>query len=264
MNDNTGNQPKVTQEYSIQEVAKLAGTTSRTLRHYADVGLLEPSRIGHNGYRYYNENALVRLQRILLLRELGLSLPAIAKVLDREDQLVPALTTHIELLKQEQDRIERQIASVQRTKTVLEQNGEFIVEQMFDGFDHNQYKDEVEQRWGKAAYQQSSDWWESKTPTDKREFQNRVADLNERWIELAAKGEDPASPASQAQAEAHFAWLTSVPGTPAASGDSAATQQYVAGLAQMYVDDERFAANYGGKQGAEFVQQALTIYCDRL
>lgn len=69
-------------EWSIQEIARTAGTTSRTLRHYGDVGLLRPSRVAANGYRYYDEHALVRLQRILLLRELGLGLPAIAEVLD--------------------------------------------------------------------------------------------------------------------------------------------------------------------------------------
>ncbi|MGI5055026.1 MerR family transcriptional regulator, partial [Streptomyces sp. JAC18] len=53
-------------EWSIQEIARRAGTTGRTLRHYGDVGLLEPSRKGANGYRYYDQEALVRLQRILL------------------------------------------------------------------------------------------------------------------------------------------------------------------------------------------------------
>ncbi|GAA3200026.1 hypothetical protein GCM10020255_104150 [Rhodococcus baikonurensis] len=66
-------------EWSIQELAKSAGTTSRTLRHYGDLGLLEPSRIGANGYRFYDEDALVRLQRILLLRELGLGLRPLPK-----------------------------------------------------------------------------------------------------------------------------------------------------------------------------------------
>ncbi|MCD2115184.1 MerR family transcriptional regulator, partial [Rhodococcus rhodochrous] len=75
------------------ELAKSAGTTSRTLRHYGDLGLLEPSRIGANGYRFYNENALVRLQRILLLRELGLGLPAIAEVLTGERDTAAALRT---------------------------------------------------------------------------------------------------------------------------------------------------------------------------
>ena len=57
-------------EWTIQEVARKAGTTSRTLRHYDQIGLLSPSHIGHNGYRYYDATAVVRLQRILLLREL--------------------------------------------------------------------------------------------------------------------------------------------------------------------------------------------------
>ena len=61
-------------DWSIQDIARLAGTTSRTLRHYDDIGLLQPSRIGANGYRYYDRDALVRLQRILLLRDLGLGL----------------------------------------------------------------------------------------------------------------------------------------------------------------------------------------------
>ena len=53
-------------ELSIQEVARATGTTSRTLRHYDGIGLLTPSRIGHNGYRYYDDAGLVRLHRILL------------------------------------------------------------------------------------------------------------------------------------------------------------------------------------------------------
>jgi DNA-binding transcriptional MerR regulator len=64
-----------TVDWSIQEIARLSGTTSRTLRHYGDIGLLPPSRVGSNGYRYYDEQALARLQRILLLRELGLGFP---------------------------------------------------------------------------------------------------------------------------------------------------------------------------------------------
>ncbi|GED97146.1 hypothetical protein nbrc107697_11850 [Gordonia crocea] len=59
-------------EWSIQQIARLVSTTSRTLRHYDELGLVPPSRIGSNGYRYYDEHALVRLQRVLLLRELGL------------------------------------------------------------------------------------------------------------------------------------------------------------------------------------------------
>ena len=67
-------------DWSIQDIARLAGTTSRTLRHYGDVGLLPASRVGDNGYRYYDELALVRLQRILMLRDLGLGIPGTPQV----------------------------------------------------------------------------------------------------------------------------------------------------------------------------------------
>lgn len=71
-------------DWSIQDVARLSGATSRTLRHYGDLGLLPPSRIGSNGYRFYDEVSLVRLQRILMLRALGLGLPAIGDVLAQQ------------------------------------------------------------------------------------------------------------------------------------------------------------------------------------
>jgi len=105
-------------EASIQQVARLTGTTSRTLRHYDALGLLEPSRIGENGYRFYDGDALVRLQRILLLRDLGLGLSDIGRVLDQEQDETTALRRHLEWLRSEQDRLARQVASVERTITV--------------------------------------------------------------------------------------------------------------------------------------------------
>src|SRR5580698_10018625 len=106
-------------ERSIVDIARIAGTTSRTLRHYGEVGLLEPSRIGANGYRFYDDNALVRLQRILLLRQLGLGIPAIEEVLRGQRDDAQALRTHLAVLEQERDRLARQIASVESTLTKM-------------------------------------------------------------------------------------------------------------------------------------------------
>ncbi|WP_242087225.1 MerR family transcriptional regulator, partial [Microbacterium lacticum] len=88
-------------EWSTHEVARLAGTTSRTLRHYDAIGLLSPTRVGANGYRYYDSDALVRLQRILLMRELGLGLPQIADVLARPATVDEALVQHLAWLREE-------------------------------------------------------------------------------------------------------------------------------------------------------------------
>ncbi|MET3163130.1 UNVERIFIED_ORG: DNA-binding transcriptional MerR regulator [Arthrobacter sp. UYEF10] len=127
-------------DWSIQDIARLAGTTSRTLRHYDGIGLLKPSRTGHNGYRYYNQAALVQLQRIRLLRGLGLGLPVISQVLDDETDAANALTGHLAWLKQEQDRLARQIASVTQTIKAVKGGGEIMAEDMFKGFDHTQYQ----------------------------------------------------------------------------------------------------------------------------
>jgi len=253
------------QDWSIQEIARLAGTTSRTLRHYDDIGLLAPSRIAHNGYRHYDQAALVRLQRILLLRELGLGLPQIGEVLSRDGEgEASALRTHLAYLREEQDRLARQAASVEATINAMEEGEALMAENMFDGFDHTRYKDEVEERWGKSAYAESDRWWRGQTDAERAAWQQRVSDLSRAWIAAAERGIAADSDEAQALAQSHVAWLTSVPGTPAASGGD--VKAYVVGLGEMYVADPRFGANYatadGSTRGAEFVRDALRVYAD--
>lgn len=278
-------------DWSIQEIARLAGTTSRTLRHYDDIGLLPPSRIAANGYRHYDAAALVRLQRILLLRELGLGLPQIAEVLGPSTGSgtqgsgtqdagsgtqggssaaeASALETHLALLREEQTRLARQIASVESTITALRGGENLMAENMFDGFDHTQYKQEVEDRWGTKAYADSDRWWRGMSDAERADWQQRASDLGRDWIAAAESGIDPASAEAQELARRHVAWLTGIPGTPAAAlreGPDAAAKAYVIGLGEMYVADPRFGANYatsaGGTQGAEFVRDALRIYAE--
>jgi DNA-binding transcriptional MerR regulator len=259
-------------DWSIQDIARIAGTTSRTLRHYDDIGLLQPSRTGHNGYRYYNQTALVQLQRILLLRRLGLGLPVIGQVLDDETDAVKALTGHLEWLKQEQDRLARQIASVAQTINAVKGGGEIMAEDMFNGFDHTQYKDEVEERWGKDAYAKGDSWWRGMSAEEKAAWKQRSQQLGEDWIAAATAGIAPDSAEAQALAKRHVEWLTGIPGTPASDahgGEGAGgagkgdVRGYVTGLGEMYVADPRFAKNYGGTDGAGFVRDALKIYAEK-
>lgn len=248
-------------DWSIQEVAKLAGTTSRTLRHYGSIGLLEPSRVGHNGYRYYNEESLVRLQRILLLRELGLGLPAVAEVLEDQTDQSAALRAHLAWLRQEQERLVRQARAVESTIQQLEGGGQLMADDMFDGFDHTQYRDEVEARWGAKAYADSDTWWRGMGAEGQKEWKERIARLMADWRAAAESGASPESDTAQTLAARHLDWLRSIPGTPGYPEGPA--KAYVLGLADMYVDDERFAANYGGTRGATFVYDALRAYAER-
>ena len=220
-------------EYSIQEVAKAAHTTSRTLRHYDDIGLLPPSRVGLNGYRYYDDRALLRQQRVLLLRDLGLALEEIRQVVDSQDAALRAHDT---------------------------KDAEMLMsEQIFEGFDHTYYQEEVERRWGAEAYATGDRWWRGLGEEAQCEWQQRVVALNTDWVAMCERGEDPASPAAQDLAARHVAWLASVPGVPG-QGKGADFARYVRGLAEMYVADERFAVNYGGVTGAKFVRDALHAY----
>lgn len=248
-------------DWSIHNVAKLAGTTSRTLRHYGDVGLLEPTRVGANGYRYYDERALVRLQRILMLRDLGLGIPAIAKVLAGEQDDAHALLSHLTWLNQEKERLDRQIASVELTILTMEGGEQLMAEQMFDGFDHTDYKLEVEQRWGTQSYADSDRWWRSKSAAEQAEFKNVAAELRSDWTAAATSGVAPDSDEAQALAQRHYDWLSGIPGTPR-SPEGRALKEYYVGLADMYVSDERFAQNYGGTDNAGFVRDAMRAYAE--
>ncbi len=249
-------------DWPIQQIAALAGTTSRTLRHYDTIGLLAPSRIAGNGYRHYNQQALVRLQRILLLRELGLGLPAIASVLAQESSATAALRTHVAWLRGEQDRLSRLIASVEKTIEAETQGEKIMAKDMLDGFDHTQHKKEVEQRWGKEAYAQGDAWWREMDAAGQSAWKSKVAVLNADWLNAHTSGTLAGSAAAQDLARRHVAWLSSISATPA-SAPGRPARGYVLGLAEMYVADARFAANYGGPAGAGFVRDALALYAQR-
>ncbi|WP_435974898.1 MerR family transcriptional regulator [Streptomyces sp. Qhu_M48] len=243
-------------EWSIQEIAKKAGTTSRTLRHYGERGLLEPSRIGANGYRYYDQAALVRLQRILLLRELGLSLPAIAEVLAGQRNTSAALRTHLALLEQERERIGRVIASVRTTLLKTENGEELMAEEVFDGFDHTVYEEEVGERWGREAYEKGDRWWRSLDAAQKKAFMDEQAGIARDFGQALRDGLAAGSDEVQAIARRQVAWLSTT---------AAPSKEYVIGLGRMYVDDPRFTANYDkhGEGTAVLVRDAMEIYAER-
>jgi DNA-binding transcriptional MerR regulator len=249
-------------EWSVQEIARLAGTTRRTLRHYHAIGLVTPSRIGSNGYRYYNVDALVRLQRVLLLRQLGLGLPEIGRVLAGQRDDLAALRSHLDWLAQERERLGRQMASVESTITELERGEKPMAEKMFDGFDHTRYRDEVERLWGTDSYEESDAWYRSLSLEDQDDFLIEAAELGAEWAAAAKANLAPESAEAQLLAQRHYAWLAGIPGTPRAA-DGLPTKEYFLWMAASYVADERLAANYGGLDGATFVRAAFAEYADR-
>jgi DNA-binding transcriptional MerR regulator len=123
--------------WSIQQVARLSGVTTRTLRYYDEIGLLHPARTGANGYRYYEREQLLRLQQILLLRELDMDLESIAAVVDGVRDRVDALRAHHERLLAERGRLDRLARTVAATISHLEEGTVMPAEEMFEGFRFN-------------------------------------------------------------------------------------------------------------------------------
>ena len=126
-----------------------------------------------------------------------------------------------------------------------------------DGFDHTQYKEEVEARWGAAAYADSDRWWRGLGEEGRQAFMAEHAEIAQQWARLRAQGAPVDGPAARALARRHRAWIAvGWGGRP----EGTVTAEALVGLADMYVADERFAANYGGAEGARYVRDALTSY----
>jgi len=247
-------------DWSIQEIARLTGTTSRTLRHYDAIGLLPPTRIATNGYRRYGQRALVRLQRILLLRDLGLGLQAIGRVLDDEPDAMPALARHRDELVRDKNRIDRQIASIDTTIRKMRRGEGLMASEMFDGFAPEQHENEVTKRWGEQAYSSGATWWNGKTADERRAFQAAQADIAADFVEAASRGQRADGAEVQAIVERHVAWLSEVPGTPGYPNGPEA--DYLVGLAELYAADPRFAAAFesAGVDATGLVRDAVTFY----
>ena len=135
-------------------MARLAGVSVRTLHHYDAIGLLVPEIRTAAGYRVYTDADLLRLQQILIGRELGLSLEEIRRSLDdpRFDRRATLLDQR-QRLKERMQQAEAMIRAVDAALASLDggqKDGEMKVEDLFQGFNPAQHDDEVRRRWGQT------------------------------------------------------------------------------------------------------------------
>jgi DNA-binding transcriptional MerR regulator len=162
----------------------------------------------------------MRLQRIMLLKELGLPLARIAEVLDRSEDPIAALEQHVLSLGSERERIDRQSAAVTATITRLKAGEPLMAEEMFDGFDHREHEQEVTERWGAEAYRRSDEWWSAlsneqkhglEVPTS-RTLSNGIGSLRRRRRGPAPNRRPVPGPGPEAISNGSVAVT---PGTPA-------------------------------------------------
>jgi DNA-binding transcriptional MerR regulator len=243
--------------WSIAEVAKASGVTARTLRHYHAIGLLEPAWTAPNGRRYYEQEQLLRLQRILLLRELGLGLDVIADVITRQSRqdTVEVLARHRDWLVEEQLRLRRLVRTVERTIENIEKGGEMAPDKVFEGFEHNPYEAEARERWGDEAVDASYRKMQSWSADDAEKARTGYGRVHEELAALKAAGAQVSDQRVQDVVQLHFE-VTSLFWTP--------TAEAYRGLGQLYVDDKRFRQTIGSGDDSlvEYLRDAMNVYAD--
>ena len=243
--------------YSIKEIADMAGVTIRTIRYYDEIGLLSPAETGDNGYRYYDRESLLHLQQILFLRELDMPLKEIGQMINRPGfSIVEALESHRLHLNKKVRRLNTLVTTIDDTIEALKGAKKMKEQAFFKGFDASQYEDEVRERWGDSPkYFQSRKKWDSYSKDQKEAIKEEGRRITARMAGTDANTL-PDDPEVQEAVSAYHAYINKYFYT--CDIDS------LRGLANMWVEDPRFAANYEEVRegGAKFVREAVRIYCD--
>ncbi|MEU2235194.1 MerR family transcriptional regulator [Streptomyces vietnamensis] len=247
--------------WSIADVARMSGVTSRTLRHYDEIGLLAPAWTASDGHRHYEEPQLLRLQQILLMRELDLGLREIRDVLDSGADRVTVLREHHARLLAERERLDTLARTVARTIAELQESEDKDMvsinrpENLFEGFRPDPaIEAEARERWPEA-YEQSRQVVEGMTPEAAEQWQREATARMIRFAEHMAAGTPVDDPAVQAEVDAHYQDVRRF-WTPCAEA--------YRGLAKTYAEDGRFRENFDriAVGLAEYQQRAMNVYAD--
>ena len=248
-------------EYTVQKLGKMAGISTRTLRYYDEIGILKPARISSSGYRIYGQNEVDRLQQILFYRELGIKLETIKDIVTSPTfDGAKALKEHRTELLDKRAQLDLLIANVEKTISSTEGRMTMSNDEKFEGFkqkmiDDNEkkYGKEIREKYGDDTVNKSN----AKVKNMTQEQHDEVTLLTEEvttTLAEAFKTGNPASDLAQKAAALHKQWLTFY--------WKEYSKEAHAGLAQMYVDDERFTAYYDKEVPgtAAFLRDAVHIY----
>jgi len=236
---------------TVLEVSRISGISVRALHHYDAIGLLRPTAVSKAGYRLYGDEALERLQKILLLRELQFPLGEIIEILDRPGyDAQAALAEQIRLLEMQKDRLEKIIALARR----MQEKGEAEMDlSVFSRKETDERRKEAREKWGRTQAWQEFEQKE-KCGADTNAAGERLTALFAQIGSL--RDGQPGSAQAQEAVRTLQAQIT--------KDFYTCTKEILFGLGQMYAADERFRRSIdaaGGEGTAEFVRKAIVIYC---
>ena len=248
-------------EYTVQKLAQMAGISTRTLRYYDEIGILKPARINSSGYRIYGQMEVDKLQQILFYRELAVRLENIKEIVNSPSYKgVDALKDHRKKLLTKREQLDLLIANIDRTIEVAGGRSKMTDKEKFEGFkqkmiDDNEkkYGKEIRGKFGDEVINQSNNKIKGLTEEQYTEYEKLGVCVIDTLKAAFATG-DPAGELAQKTADLHRQWLS--------YSWNSYTKIAHAGIAQMYVDDERFKAYYDKEQtgATEFLRDAIVIY----
>lgn len=252
---------EVIMEYTIMKLSQIAGVSTRTLRYYDEIGILKPARINSSGYRIYGQSEVDQLQQIMFYREMGVNLDMIKELLaSNAFDETKALQNHLEKLLIQRKQLDLLIENVTKTMDYKKGLIKMSDKEKFNGFkkrlveeNEQKYGKEIREKYGEDVVEKSNQKMLHMTEEQYEQFERLSKEVMDT-LEAAFATGDPAGELGQRAADLHRQWLTFT--WPSYSKEAHA------GLAQMYVDDERFTVYYDKKQPgmAVFLRDAIYIY----
>ncbi|WP_127124465.1 MerR family transcriptional regulator [Pseudoflavitalea rhizosphaerae] len=252
-------------KYTVKKLAELAGVSVRTLHHYDQLGLLTPSARTEAGYRLYGEQELLRLQQILLYKEMDLPLPAIAGILDDPAfDLVAALQQHRAMLEERRDRAGLLLETVNKTIQKLTGGPDMITnEELYAGFPKETaeaWRSEAMERWGKDTVEQSEQALRKMSKEDIEKLREEGSNITAGLLSLMQS--DVSEPEVQKLIHRHYLHILQWWGRKT---DEDSLDAY-RGLSNLYLMDERYTCVDGKPNLAftAFITKAMLFYVDAL
>ena len=248
-------------EMTIQDLARISGVSTRTLRYYDQIGLLQPARITTSGYRIYGEGEADRLQLILYYREMDMKLERIKELLDdsNADRLA-ILQDQYRELEQRRGRIEKILASIE--KSIDQEKGErtMSIDERFEVFkdkmitdNEEKYGKEARSLYGDDAMDKGNQQFRNVSKEQYQEFEALCARQFETLYAAMDEG-DPTSELAMEAARLHrefleFWWHWYKP-------------EAHSGIVKMYLQDEGFKKHYDDRNpgAAQFLHDAVHVY----
>lgn len=224
---------------TVGEAAELLGLSVRTLHHWEERKLVKPTGRNWSNYRLYSEADIARLQQVTIYRATGMSLDAIAAVLDGEGDAVSHLQRQRDLLIEKETALHQMVQAVEElledamnTKSLtVEDIAEILEDASFPS-----HQEEAEEKWGDTAdWKSSSQRVAHMTRSDWEQVKSETALLEDDLANAFNRGVQPGSPEANELAEGHRAWLSRFfPVTHA--------KQVL--ISRGYVQDPRFSEYY--------------------